>query len=130
MRNPISDTQSFYLKHFRDLPTLTRERLLWRLAFISEEWAETQDAIIHNDAENTVDGLIDMLVVILGTLYEAEVDLNQAWTVVHEANMEKERGSQVSRPGSAGADLVKPEGWIKPSHEDNHGVLDTILKIT
>ena len=34
---------------------------------------------------------------------------------------EKERGIKPTRPNSGGVDLVKPEGWMPPSHEDNLG---------
>ena len=40
----------------------------FRLDFIEEEFDETQKAVIENDPEEIVDGLIDLCVVAIGTL--------------------------------------------------------------
>ena len=56
------------------------------------------------------------------------VDAHKAWDAVHKANMAKEPGVKESRPNPLGLpDLVKPEGWEGPSHEDNHGSLSNAL---
>jgi hypothetical protein len=41
--------------------------------------------------------------------------------------MSKEVGVKKERPNPLGLpDLVKPEGWINPSHSGNHGLLNNI----
>ncbi len=41
--------------------------------------------------------------------------------------MAKERGIKPGRPNPLGLpDLMKPEGWVAPSHEGNHGIMDRI----
>lgn len=76
------------------------------------------------DAEEIVDGLIDICVVAIGTLDAFGVDANKAWDRVYKANMRKEVGTKDSRPNPLGLpDLVKPKGWRNPSHKNNHGLL-------
>lgn len=103
-------------------PEKLREFLKFRIAFLNEELSETILAVDNNDPEEIVDGLIDLCVVAIGTLNAFGVDAHKAWDEVHRANMSKERGIKPERPNPLGLpDLVKPERWIAPSHEGNHG---------
>jgi len=100
------------------------EFLKFRLKFLDEELDETKKAVVERDPEEIVDGLIDLCVVAIGTLDAFGVDAHKAWDEVHRANMAKEPGVKESRPNPLGLpDLIKPEGWTAPSHEDNHGNL-------
>jgi predicted HAD superfamily Cof-like phosphohydrolase len=81
----------------------------------------------HVDSEEVVDGLIDLCVVAIGTLDAFSVDAHKAWDAVHNANMSKEPGVKPSRPNPLGLpDLIKPEGWTAPSHQDNHGSIGVL----
>ncbi len=41
--------------------------------------------------------------------------------------MAKERGIKPERPNPLGLpDLIKPAGWVAPSHADNHGLLTEV----
>jgi predicted HAD superfamily Cof-like phosphohydrolase len=122
----IGDTEEFYRRFFKDLPEFDIHRLHFRMRFLEEEFNETKRAYEKGDAEGFVDGLIDYMVVTLGTLYEAGVDIGKAWDVVHTANMAKVKNENPSRFGSAGFDLIKPPGWVAPSHADNLGRLSNI----
>tara|TARA_B110000196_G_scaffold89790_1_gene77775 strand:- start:1976 stop:2659 length:684 start_codon:yes stop_codon:yes gene_type:complete len=107
-------------------PFELRKYLEFRLKFIKEEYDETKEAIIMHDSEEIVDGLIDICVVAIGTLDAMGVNAHTAWDEVLEANMAKEIGVKESRPNPLGIpDLIKPEGWTAPSHEDNHGIIPT-----
>ena len=108
-------------------PFELRKYLEFRLKFIKEEYNETREAAIDEDAEEIVDGLIDICVVAIGTLDAMGVNAHKAWDEVYKANMNKEVGVKESRPNPLGIpDLIKPEGWIAPSHKDNHGILSKI----
>lgn len=88
---------------------------------------ETEAAFTHNDAEEIVDGLIDLCVVAIGTLDAFGVDPYKAWDEVLKANLSKQVGVKPERPNPLGLpDLIKPEGWESPSHEGNHGKLNNI----
>lgn len=111
----------------------TKEQLLkfleFRINFLKEEFDETKTAFANHDAEEVVDGLIDLVVIALGTLDAFDVDANLAWKEVLKANMAKEVGVKEGRPNPLGLpDLVKPEGWEAPSHQGNHGLLGEIFK--
>ena len=110
----VSTASPYNLKKFID----------FRLDFIEEEFEETQDAHFKEDAEEIVDGLIDLCVVAIGTLDALGVDPYKAWDNVLAANMAKEVGIKPERPNPLGLpDLIKPADWKTPSHADNHGVI-------
>ena len=71
------------------------------MAMIQEEVDETNAAIKDGNAEEIVDGLIDMCVVAIGTLDAMGVDAHRAWNEVLTANMAKEVGVKESRPNQA-----------------------------
>ena len=94
----------------------------FRLGMMQEELDETKNAFDKKDAEEMVDGIIDLCVFAIGTLEVFGVDANKAWDEVYRANMAKEVGIKEGRPNPLGLpDLVKPEGWKGPNHEGNHG---------
>ena len=104
-----------------------RAYLGFRIKFIREELMETEAALTNNDAEEIVDGLIDICVVAIGTLDAFGVDPYKAWDEVLKANLNKTVGVKPERPNPLGLpDLIKPEGWEGPSHEGNHGKLHNI----
>jgi len=93
--------------------------LEFRYSFLDEEMKELRSA---ENADDAVDALIDLCVVAIGTLDAMNVDAHAAWDAVHQANMNKQVGIKESRPNPLGLpDLIKPEGWVAPSHENNLG---------
>lgn len=125
---------------------LMKKYLTFRLNMCLEELLETAEAadleLAFNedgnfafvgdvetvDAEEVVDGLIDLCVFAIGTLDVFGVDANKAWDAVYEANMAKSPGVKPGRPNPFGLpDLLKPAGWTAPSHEGNHGsIIDAV----
>jgi len=94
----------------------------FRIKMMQEELDETKTAFKNGDAEEIVDGIIDMCVFAIGTLEVFGVDANKAWDQVLKANMSKEVGIKEGRPNPLGLpDLIKPEGWEGPTHKGNHG---------
>ena len=125
----IHDMQTKY--QTRDWVDANKEKLneflKFRINFLQEELDETQAAYQRKDAEEIVDGLIDLCVVAIGTLDAYGVDPYKAWDEVLKANMAKEVGVKPTRPNPLGVpDLVKPEGWEAPSHKGNHGKFNDI----
>lgn len=114
--HPVMDTMdSEKLKMF----------LEFRTKFLQEELDELKNA---ESAEDVVDALIDLCVVAIGTLDCFNVDSYKAWDVVLDANMKKEPGIKESRPNPLGLpDLIKPDGWVAPSHHNNYGYLKKIF---
>lgn len=127
--NDIKDMHHKYGVHewVKNNPEKLEQLLHFRVAFLKEEFDETFKAVGEKDAEEIVDGLIDLCVVAIGTLDLMGIDAHEAWHVVNKANMAKEVGVKESRPNPLGLpDLVKPEGWVAPSHAGNHGLLNNI----
>lgn len=116
VRDAIKKLDKEGLKHFLD----------FRIKFLEEELTELKEA---KTAEDVVDALIDLCVVAVGTLDAFEINSLKAWNEVHYANMRKEVGIKESRPNPLGLpDLIKPEGWTAPSHENNHGLISQIFE--
>tara|TARA_B100001057_G_scaffold469831_1_gene530542 strand:+ start:2035 stop:2439 length:405 start_codon:yes stop_codon:yes gene_type:complete len=108
-------------------PDKLRDFLEFRIDFLQEELDETSGALVNADAEEIVDGLIDLCVVAIGTLDAFGVDPYKAWDEVLYANMRKKVGKKSTRPNPLGVpDLVKPDDWEAPSHKGNYGKLDNI----
>lgn len=106
-----------------------KQFLQFRMSFLDEELTETNNAVLNNDAEEIVDGLIDLCVVAIGTLDSMGIDSYEAWNRVLRANLQKEVGVKPERPNPLGLpDLIKPAGWKAPSHTDNHGLLTKLKK--
>lgn len=106
--------------------------LEFRLNFLQEELDEAKEAAASGDAsraEDIVDAMIDLCVVAIGTLDAFKVDPYTAWNRVHAANMQKEPGIKPERPNPLGLpDLIKPAGWVAPSHADNTGILGRLYE--
>jgi fructose-1-phosphate kinase PfkB-like protein len=111
--------------------------LKFRIDFLQEELDEMRNAVANHQAsaldtanasDDVVDALIDLCVVAIGTLDAFDVNAYEAWDRVHKANMNKEVGVKASRPNPLGLpDLVKPEGWVAPTHKDNLGLVAKAL---
>ncbi len=123
----IEDNEKFQQKYEFDKDVFDYNALSFRMDLLTEEFQETHAAFVQGDAEEFVDGLIDMMVIALGTLSLSGVDIEKAWKSVFEANMSKIRGVKPGREQSGGRDVYKPDGWVAPSHQDNHGKLDDIF---
>ena len=113
------------------METATQEQkkryLEFRIDFLREELDETETALINMDAEEIVDGLIDLCVVAIGTLDAIGVDPTEEWNKVIKANMNKHVGVKPERPNKKGLpDLMKPDNWEAPNHNGNHGKLNDI----
>ena len=107
-----------------------RKRFLgFRMGMLREEFNETCDGYIHAEPEEVVDGLIDLIVIAIGTLDVMEVDVVEAWDEVLRANMSKQSGIKPERPNPLGLpDMIKPDGWEGPFHLDNLGFIDELTR--
>lgn len=107
-------------------PDQLRWFLIFRLDFLEEELREAREAATPEDL---VDAMIDLCVVAIGTLDALGVNSHEAWNRVHAANLAKEPGIKPTRPNPLGfPDLIKPPGWIAPTHADNVGLLAKIYE--
>jgi predicted HAD superfamily Cof-like phosphohydrolase len=117
MKKLMHDIENFYKKFGFEpaqSPILTDELfMLMRLRFLQEELDEIRTALSEDSDDDFLDGIVDLMVVAMGTAYVAGLFpvLEEAWDRVMAANMLKEKGQ-----GKRGhpMDLVKPAGWKAP----------------
>ena len=110
-------------------PEDRKELMKLRMRMLSEEFNETLQAYLQGDAEEMIDGLVDLCVIAIGTMDIANVDADRAWKSVLTANLSKSPGVKPGRPNPLGLpDLIKPDNWVAPSHSGNHGDLERIIK--
>jgi hypothetical protein len=106
---------------------LTGNVVDYRIGLLTEEYQETIGAYRTGNAQEVVDGHIDMIVIALGNLSMFGVDAREAFDEVMNANMAKERGKRrESDPDSVS--IVKPDGWVGPNHGGNTGKLDELFE--
>jgi hypothetical protein len=92
-------------------------------------WLTAINIQVKHSSKGVVDAPIDLYVVAISTLDLFKVNAIRAWDGVHAAN--KEVGVKESRPNPLGLpDLIKPQGWVAPNHNGNHGLIDVALKGT
>jgi hypothetical protein len=73
-----------------DTPCLDDEPFIEsKMALIREEMRELEEAVKNKDLVETVDALTDILYVVLGMGYGLNVNLDEAFKIVHESNMSK-----------------------------------------
>ena len=83
--------------------------MLLRGKLIKEEIEELISAFDDADFEGIVDGTLDLVYVLIGTLIAMGVDARPVWDEIQKANMAKEGG-----PMRADGKVLKPEGWTPP----------------
>ena len=127
MSTLVADVYALQAKYGFNHEPLDREKLSLRLDQIKEEYEELVDAFENKDADGFVDAIIDLTVFALGTLAIAGVDIDYAWQEVHNANMNKLRGTKEGREHSGGWDLIKPKNWEAPDHAGNLGFIPDAL---
>lgn len=93
---------------------LPDEYMEFRVEFVQEEFIELVKAVANKDLPETIDALIDIMVVAAGTLDLMGVDSQKHWDEVHFCNMQKQVGVTKRK---FGADLMKPHGWKGPNHQ-------------
>lgn len=122
-------TKYGFQERVRQLSPEELQKLLeFRVNFLQEELNELRSSTC---AEDAVDALVDLIVVAIGSLELYQVDAYRAWDSVLRANMSKEVGVKASRPNPLKLpDLVKPAGWVAPSHEGNVGMLRDVFELS
>ncbi len=98
---------------------LPKDEQEFRTGFMREELDEYERAVDDEDLTKQLDALVDLLYVIYGTLALHGFPADEAFELVHRANMQKQRATSTDeskeKTGRGHAfDVVKPEGWVSP----------------
>jgi len=92
-----------------------QEQFKMYLGLIEEEFKELQVAVDNNDQLETLDALIDILVVTIGTIHSMGADAEGAWKEVMQTNfakIDKDTGKVRKREDGK---VLKPIGWVPPN---------------
>jgi len=84
-----------------------------RANLIEEEARETVTAIRNGDMVEAIDGMCDLLYVVLGTAVSFGIDIEKYFAEVHRTNMLKSGGMT-----RADGKTLKPPGWRAPRISD------------
>lgn len=121
------DIRKFQEHHGFDKFNPTMKFLASQLGFLKEELNETIDGAKKMSAEEVIDGLVDLIVVAVGTLRFFGDKGRDAWIKVMNANCRKEVGFNPQRPHSDGCDLIKPSGWKRPDLRHESQMLHDLM---
>jgi predicted HAD superfamily Cof-like phosphohydrolase len=114
MTNIFTDQEKFMRACDQSVGEFNINQLNMYLGLIKEEGDELRAAIVKQDKVETLDALIDILVVTVGTLHSLGVDVEGAWNEVMRTNFAKidTKTGKVSKREDG--KVSKPEGWTPP----------------
>ena len=114
MTNPFRDQEKFMKACDQSVNEFNKDQFNLYVTLIEEEANELADAITAHDQVETVDALIDILVVTIGALHSMGADAEGAWKEVMKTNfakIDKETGKVRKREDGK---VLKPVGWTPP----------------
>ena len=120
MTNPFRDQEKFMKACDQTVEDFNQSQFNMYLKLIEEEADELRVAINNHDKVETLDALIDILVVTIGAIHSMGADAEGAWKEVMSTNfakIDKETGKVRKREDGK---VLKPVGWEPP-------VLNTFL---
>ena len=114
MTNPFRDQEKFMKACDQSVNEFNKDQFNLYVTLIEEEANELADAITAHDQVETVDALIDILVVTIGALHSMGADAEGAWKEVMKTNFAKiDRETGKVRKREDGK-VLKPQGWTPP----------------
>jgi len=112
--NPFRDQEKFMRACDQSVEEFNQSQFNMYLGLIEEEAAELSDAIGNHDQVETLDALIDILVVTIGAIHSMGADAEGAWKEVMATNFAKiDRETGKVRKREDGK-VLKPTGWHPP----------------
>ena len=115
MTNAFRDQEKFMKACDQSVGTFNQDQFNMYVKLIAEESQELIDAITANDPTETLDALIDIIVVATGAIHSLGADAEGAWKEVMATNfakIDKETGKVRKREDGK---VLKPTGWVAPS---------------
>ena len=115
MTNPFRDQEKFMRACDQTVEDFNQSQFNMYLKLIEEEADELGVAINNHDKVETLDALIDILVVTIGAIHSMGADAEGAWKEVMQTNfnkIDKETGKVRKREDGK---VLKPVGWVPPN---------------
>lgn len=114
MSTPFDDQETFMRASGQTTDVFNPEQFNLYVKLISEEYQELSDAISALDKTETLDALVDILVVTIGAIHSMGADAKGAWQEVMQTNLAKidPVTGRVNRREDG--KILKPQGWQPP----------------
>jgi len=113
--NPFRDQEKFMRACDQSVEGFNKDQFALYFNLIKEELEELEVAYSAGDNVETLDGLIDILVVTIGAIHSMGSDAEGAWKEVMMTNfakIDKDTGKVRKREDGK---VLKPVGWIAPN---------------
>ena len=114
MTNIFADQEKFMTACDQTVGEFNINQLNMYLGLIKEEGDELSVAVTDQNKTETLDALIDILVVTVGTLHSLGVDAEGAWNEVMKTNFAKIDPATGKVTKREDGKVLKPEGWTAP----------------
>jgi len=115
MTNPFRDQEKFMRACDQTVDKFNGTQFDMYCALIEEEHNELKQALADNNNEETVDALLDILVVTIGALHSFGADGEGGWKEVMSTNFAKiDKLTGKVRKREDGK-VLKPMGWTAPN---------------
>ena len=114
MTNPFNDQHRFMTACDQTVDSFNQNQFNMYLGLIKEEYQELTEAINNNDRVETLDALIDILVVTIGTIHSAGFDGEGAWNEVMRTNFAKIDAATGKVRKREDGKVLKPQDWQPP----------------
>jgi predicted HAD superfamily Cof-like phosphohydrolase len=114
MTNPFRDQEKFMKACDQSVGEWNEEQFNLYLKLFEEEAKELVYALNEKNRVLTLDALLDIMVVTIGSLHSAGFDVEDAWKEVMRSNfakIDKDTGKVVKREDGK---VLKPDGWTPP----------------
>ena len=115
MTNPFRDQEKFMRACDQSVGKIDNDQFDLYVSLIDEEIRELYEAITTHNKVETLDALIDILVVTVGAIHSMGADAEGAWKEVMMTNFAKidsETGKVRKREDGK---VLKPLGWTSPN---------------
>ena len=112
--NVFKDQERFMQACDQTVTDFNEQQFNLYVQLIGEETGELADAINAKDSVETLDALVDILVVTIGAIHSMGADGDGAWNEVMRTNFAKidqETGKVRKREDGK---VLKPNGWVAP----------------
>ena len=113
MTNLFRDQEKFMRACEQSVDSFNADQFALYFNLIKEELEELEVAYSAGDNVETLDALIDILVVTIGAIHSAGFDAEAAWKEVMSTNFAKIGEDGKVRKREDGK-VLKPVGWISP----------------
>jgi predicted HAD superfamily Cof-like phosphohydrolase len=115
MTNAFRDQSKFMKACDQTVGDFNADQFNLYLRLIEEEAKELAVAISNNDPIETLDALIDILVVTIGATHSLGADAEGAWKEVMRTNFAKINKKTGKVNKREDGKVLKPDGWTPPN---------------